>query len=803
MNKKAINLTLFLFVILFLPFEIVFAENVAAENVAPKHQVFQPVPFTDVKLEDTFWKSRLETNRTVSIPHNYKWCEDTGRFDNFAKAGGLMDGKFRGIFFNDSDVYKLLEGTAYSLADHPDPELEKVADKIIDWIAATQQENGYLNTYFTIAEPDKRWTDTPIKHELYCLGHMTEAAVAYFRATGKAKFLEVAEKAIDHVIDTFGYEDGKLREVPGHEEIELALVKLYELTGKEKYLKLSEFFLDIRGDQSKRTDKIQGTYFQDHKPVRDQDEVVGHAVRAMYLYAGMTDVAAHTGDEGLIRAVDKLWDSVVHKKMYITGGIGARHEGEAFGDDYEMPNDTAYCETCAQIGLALWAQRMNLLHGNAEYADVVEQVLYNGVLPGYSMKGDLFFYPNPLSSKGNYGRQPFFDCACCPTNVVRFIPSIPGYIYATQGNTIIVNQFVNSEATIELPDGIVHVRQKTNYPWDGTVVYEFTSEPKPNVTGQYTVLIRDPAWQKGENDYPSQLFPSWGTKLFRFTAFADIEVKRMVANPKIKNNNGRVALMRGPLVYCFEQCDNPDVNLKNLVLAKEQEFKVEWKPDLLGGVNIIKCRDVNGKELIAIPYYAWAHRELTGMEVWVKQDGLPRHPDTNVPVWSDEAWDGTLYRELGSATMLGESEPLTLQESTVVTSSHSNPSDSAGAAFDGIEPKDSCDHTIPRLTWWDHKGTDEWVELAFDEPQKLSSIGVYWFDDSRINRGCRVPVSWRLSCKDGDKWVPVETSDTFGVEQDKYNVVHFKEIMTSGLRLDIKLQDGYSGGILEIKIDKE
>ena len=773
----------------------VIAADSPKEQVQPKNQAFQAVPFTDVKLADKFWTGRLETNRVVSIPHNYKWCEDTGRFDNFAKAGGLMEGEFRGIYFNDSDVYKLLEGTAYSLKAHPDAELEKLADSVIDRIAAAQEDNGYINTYYTLKEPDKKWTNTRVMHELYCLGHMTEAAVAYYQATGKTKLLEVTEKALAHVGEIFGMEPDKKREVPGHEEIELALVKLYELTGNQKYLEMSKFFIDIRGDQSKRTDTLQGHYSQDHIPVRQQSEVTGHAVRAMYLYAGMTDIAAHTGDVELIDAVDRLWESVVRKKMYITGGIGARHEGEAFGDDYEMPNDTAYCETCAQIGLVLWAHRMNLLHGGSEYADVVERELYNGVLSGYSLKGDEFFYPNPLSTRGGYGRQPFFDCACCPTNVVRFIPSIPGYMYATKDNTIIVNQYVTSEATITLPDGTVTIKQETKYPWDGALKFVVTSKANVGSAGGFNMKFRVPNWhfERSDAGYTDLISVKWGEK-FEQTFYYPMPVKRMVANPNIQADRGRVALQRGPIVYCFEQCDNPDVDLKRLVLAREQDYKVEWKPDLFGGVNIIKCKDVNGKELTAVPYYAWAHRELTGMDVWVRQDGLPRRPKTELPIWQ-----GRLYCELTPAMLTGDSEPLTIYDLTTVTSLYHLAKDMPEAVFDELEPKNSNDHTIPRLTWWDHKGTDEWVELAFDQPQKVSSVGIYWFDDAPRG-GCRVPASWSLTYKQGDQWLPVKTSNQYETTKDRYNSIAFEEIETSALRFNVKLQDGFSGGVLEIKV---
>jgi DUF1680 family protein len=372
-------------------FTAVYALTVTSFAEEPaKNFHFQAVPFTDVHFDDAFWSPRLKTNREISIPHNFKWCEDTGRFTNFAKAAKLLDGNFQGIYFNDSDVYKLLEGIAYSLADHPDPALEKKADAIIAWIAASQQHNGYLNSYFTLKEPDKKWT-TIWMHELYCCGHMIEAAVAWKRATGNDSLLNITEKFVDHIIDVFGPEKKTKFEVPGHEEIELALVKLYDLTGKEKCLKLAEQFINARGDQSKRGDKIHGAYDQDHMPVREQSEIVGHAVRAVYLYAGVADVAALTNDQELKTAMNRLWNNTVNQKMYITGGIGSRHSGEAFGDAYELPNRSAYCETCAAIGLTFWAHRMNLLHARGECADVVERALFNGVLAGIGMDGKSFF----------------------------------------------------------------------------------------------------------------------------------------------------------------------------------------------------------------------------------------------------------------------------------------------------------------------------------------------------------------------------------------------------------------------------
>ena len=452
----------------------------------PSHRRLSAVPFTAVNFADAFWAPRLETNRQKSLPHNFQWCEQTGRIANFAKAGGLAQGKFEGIYFNDSDVYKVLEGASYALAQHADPALDRTVDDVIAKIAAAQGEDGYLNTYFTLVKPNDRWTDLPSKHELYCAGHLFEAAAAHFRATGKRTLLDVAVRFADCIDGIFG--PGKRYGVPGHEEIELGLVKLYQVTGQKRYLDLARFFLDVRGDSSKR--KIAGPYCQDHVPVRQQSEVVGHAVRAMYLYAGVADMAAYTGDQGFVDAMHRIWQDVAQRKMYVTGGIGARHQGEAFGDPYELPNATAYCETCAAIGLALWSHRMNLMHADAQYADVLERVLYNGVLSGIDMDGKHFFYVNPLSSAGNHHRQPFYPCACCPTNVVRLVPSLPGYVYAQDGQSIYVNLYVAGSGQVPLGDAKIKITQQTRYPWDGAV--KLTVDPgEPRA---FTIRLRIPGW---------------------------------------------------------------------------------------------------------------------------------------------------------------------------------------------------------------------------------------------------------------------------------------------------------------------
>jgi len=760
---------------------------------------FQAVPFTDVHFNDSFWSLRLKVNREISIPHNYQWCEQTGRFTNFAKAAKLLDGNFEGIFFNDSDVYKLLEGTAYSLADHPDPALEKRADDVIAWIAAAQQPNGYLNSYFTLKEQDKKWTRHSM-HELYCAGHMIEAAVAYKKATGKDTLLKTTEKFVDHIIDVFVTNKSSKFSVPGHEEIELALIKLYQHTGKEKYLTLAKHFIDLRGDQSKRQEKIYGIYEQDHMPVREQSEIVGHAVRAVYLYAGATDTAAYTQDQKLMIAMDRLWNDVVNKKMYITGGIGARHEGEAFGDAYELPNRSAYCETCAAIGLVFWAHRMNLLSGNARYADVVERAMYNGVLAGIGRDGKSFFYVNPLESTGNHHRQPFFDCACCPTNVVRFVPSLPGYQYAVDDEGIIINLFVSGKAAINHPTkGKIDIEMTTDYPLgNGRVQFSF-----PGLKQEIRFKVRVPdsmrtnltylspgMYETMTSDGKGYLWFTATPKQNDFTIGLPMKPERMTANPNVAADRGRVAIQRGPLVYCFEQCDNA-VPITQIKLAREPEFKEEFRKDLLGGIMVLKCKNADGRELTAIPYYAWDHREPGAMAVWVRQEGLSKKQP---PAMKDN-----LYAVLTPGMLRPDGE-LEDDAEIEVSASHCNGSDSLDAVIDGREPKNSNDHDIARMTFWDHKGTKEWIELDFGKARKVSQSSVYWFDDT--GRGqCRVPKSWTLSYRSGDQWIPIKTSDSLGVEKDRYNTVKFESVETLGLRLEIQLQENFSGGVLDWKCE--
>jgi len=619
-----------------------------------------PVLFTDITLTDNFWSGRIETNRTVTIPFGFEKCEKEGRMRNFARAGGLLEGEYEGKMpFDDSDVYKIIEGASYSLAVHPDPELEKYIDDIIEKIAAAQEKDGYLCTWKTInpdttpawwVKPGPRWYSLGASHELYNAGHMYEAAVAHYQATGKTNFLNVALKNADLITRTFG--PGKKLEVPGHQIIETGLVKLYLVTKNKKYLDMAKFFLDQRGNAQGH--ELYGSYSQDHKLVTLQDEAVGHAVRAVYMYSGMTDIAGIMKDSSYMRAVDRLWENVVSKKLYITGGIGARHEGESFGEAYELPNLTSYNETCAAIGNIYWNYRMFLLHGEAKYIDVLERTLYNGMISGVSLTGNSFFYPNCLESDGKYKfnqgsltRQPWFDCSCCPTNVIRFIPSVPNYIYAYRGDSLYVNLFVASKANVDMDGTGLTIYQETEYPWDGKI--KIIIDPEKDK--MFTINIRIPGWAL-EEVVPGGLYRYLGKNEQEVTlkvngesldfimnkGFAAITrrwskgdiielvlpvvVRRVLANQEVKDDLNKVALVRGPIVYCAEGVDN-DTKVLQLVIPDNVGFKTEYRQDLLNGLVVIKGEvlDKSGKEreLLAIPYYAWSHRGPGEMAVWLSR----------------------------------------------------------------------------------------------------------------------------------------------------------------------------------------
>lgn len=633
--KKKVSLMLFAIALLS------GCNNAGTKPAEKKDYPISAVPFTDVKLNDHFWAPRIKANQDVTIPIALHQCEITGRVDNFRKAAGLMEGYFNTEFpFDDTDIYKILEGASYSIQMYPSAKLEAKMDSLIELVRLAQEEDGYLFTARTAGEPgklhgwvsEKRWEKTPdLSHELYNCGHLYEAAVAHYQATGKRSFLDIAIKSADLLVREFG--PGKLSYEPGHQIVEMGLAKLYRVTGKKEYLELAKFFLDLKGNG------VRGAYCQSHKPVTEQDEAVGHAVRAVYMYSGMADVAALTGDVNYQQAIDRIWDNVVTKKYYITGGIGALHKGEAFGDNYELPNHSAYCETCASIGNVYWNHRMFLNHGDAKYYDVLERTLYNGVISGINLRGDRFFYPNPLESDGNYTRSEWFGCACCPSNMCRFMASVPGYVYGQRENDIYVNLYANSEAKVVSGDTPVNLVQTTNYPWDGKVDIVVTPREKQ----QFNIKLRIPGWARNnpvpgilytylnpgkpeipilingqkvdysiEKDGYVSLNRTWN-KEDKITLSLPMDIHRTVASDQVEADKGRVSIERGPLLYCLEETDNGSKVL-DTVLGDDVSLNHKWESGVLGGVVTI-----TSDGLTAIPYYAWDNRGKNKMAVWLKR----------------------------------------------------------------------------------------------------------------------------------------------------------------------------------------
>jgi DUF1680 family protein len=766
-----------------------------------------PVPFTEVRVDDRFWSPRIETNRTVTIPYAFEQCVATGRIRNFAIADSVLRGIIpKGTFctrygFDDSDVYKIIEGAAYSLHTTYDPKLDAYVDSLIGEIGRAQEKDGYLYTMRTI-DPEKSWARerwvndrTKSSHELYNAGHLYEAAVAHYAATRKRSLLDIALRNADLLCATFG--PSRLRTVPGHQVTEIGLAKLYLVTGERKYLDLAKFFLDERGHPKGET------YNQDHLPVVEQREAVGHAVRAGYLYAGMADVAALTGDESYIRAIDAIWEDVVGTKLYLTGGTGAVGNIEGFGLPYDLPNLSAYCETCASIATVYWNFRMFLRHGDGRYLDVVERVIYNSFLSGVGMSGDRFFYPNPLEATRSRERSPWFACACCPGNVVRFIPSIPGYIYAHRRDTLFVNLFIGGTATVPTDGGPVTVRQSGEYPWQGNI----SIAVDPGVAREFTVAVRVPGWSEGRpvpgdlyrylDDVPHVAFTVDGKpypleidrgflRIRRVWKSGDeialtfgMPVRRVLAHERVLDDRGRVALERGPLVYCLEGLDAPDGNVLNLVIPDTASFHSRFESALLGGVEVVRGtalvtrRKAAGgiavageRAVTAIPYYAWAHRGRSQMTVWPA-------------------------REVSAARALPAP---TIARRAVLSTSGGAESD---ALVDQLLPASSNDTRTPYFHWWPKKGTAEWVQLDFAEVETVRRVGAYWFDDTGTGE-CRVPEGWKVFYRKGNTWKPVSSPSRYGVLRDRPNELKFSPVKAAGIRLEVQLQEGWSAGLYEV-----
>ena len=792
---------------------------------APDYPV-QPVPFTSVRLTGGLLAARQATNNAVTMPFALGQCESSKRVLNFDLAAETMRRRGAGETnfqnkpptqypFDDSDVYKAIEGAAFCLSVKPDDAVAAKLEEVIKHIAAAQEADGYLYTFRTM-HPDspshdwvdqQRWLKDPnLSHELYNLGHLYEAGFAHFQATGSRSLLDICLKSAELLQRDFG--DGEPRISPGHQVVEMGLAKLYRQTGDQRWLDLAKFFLNNRGRGSE--------YSQDHKPVIEQTKAVGHAVRANYLYSGMADVAALTGDERYLAAITKIWDNVVSAKLHLTGGCGARASGEAYGNDYELPN-RCYNETCAAVAFLFWNHRMFLMTGDAKYMDVFERSLYNGVLSGVSLSGDRFFYPNPLeydgSTKNNHGfagRAPWFGCACCPPNVLRTLASLGDYVYAVQGEKLFVNLYAQGEATATVAGNKVKLEQTTSYPWDG----EIKLRVMPEKAGSFTLNLRIPCWVEGK-PLPSDLYTyddatpaKWTLRVNGKKVSATVQhgfvvitrkwksgdvvtlelpmpVRRVAGNPKIAATKNQVALERGPIVYAFEGVDN-DGSVFDVILPTTAKIKTEYRADFLGGVtvlNITKAQRValNGSSklttkptnLTAIPYAVWANRGLSPMAVWLARDAATARP-------------------IQTATLSSQAK---------VTTSFARAGMSLAFINDQLLPQNFTDGFAPNFDFWPHKGTSEWITYDFAQPALVRSVRVSWFDDAGSGE-CRLPVSWRVVYRDAEnKWQPVVNASDYTIRKGDPVKVTFDAVTTKSLRLEMQLTKDFSAGIYEWEVE--
>ena len=815
----------------------------AAAGEVPASTAIREVPFTQVHVSDRFWAPRIEVNRTVSIPSALRECEKNGRFDNFAlaaRANGFdvntTATEHQGDFsFDDTDPYKVIEGASYSLATHYDRRLDQYLDSVISLIAKAQEPDGYLTTCVTNKcyrlsgwWGRSKWEKIN-SHELYNSGHLIESAVAHYRATGKRSFLNVAIKNADLVCKTFGPNEGQIHRPGGHPIIEMALCKLYRVTGDRKYLDGAKYFVEETG---RCTDGHHpNEYSQDHKPILQQDEIVGHAVRAGYLFSGVADVAALTADTAYSNALQRIWQNMSSKKLFITGGIGSRPQGEGFGPNYELNSHTAYCETCAAIANVYWNHRMFLATGESKYMDIVERALYNNVLSGVSLSGDRFFYDNPLESDGEHERQRWFGCACCPGNVTRFVASVPGYVYAyskgekgskgTGTPAVYVNLYVQGKAQV----GKVELEQLTDYPWDGRVKLRVTKG-----AGKFDLKLRIPSWLKasptnnnlyaytdkartysvsvnGKELYPENhgyltISRSW-KKGDEVVLDMPMDVRRIVANDNAEDLRGRVALERGPVVYCLEGNDQKDSTVFNKYILHGAAIAAHFDKDLLGGVVVLEgkakeLRTVGGDpglrnedieiadvDFRAIPYSTWNNRGQQQMEVWVASTPLAARPTPHETI-------ATRAMTFSNRGPIQNDAPETA------------PTDSwAGGVNDQWEPKRSSDTSKPYHYWWLKRGTKESISYKFDRPREVSNVMVYWLDFDHYDGDFRTPQSWTLYYKDQTdrQWREVEQHTPFTVSKDCYNSVDFRPVVTQELKIVAQLRQGLSGGVLEWKVN--
>jgi uncharacterized protein len=779
--------------------------STSCSKMEKQNSPIEAVPFTSVNITDEFWSQKIRTNREVTIPIAIEQCYSTGRVNNFKIAGGLMEGKYQTQMpFDDTDIYKLIEAASYSLQNIPDPILEARLDTLITYVGLAQEDDGYLYTGRTIdpAHPHP-WADSVRwlgaakgfygSHELYNCGHLFEAATAHYAATGKRSFLEVAIKTADLLVKDFG--PGKLEFGPGHQVVEMGLVKMYRATGKKEYLELSKFFLDVRGPGGEE-------YSQAHQKVIDQREPVGHAVRATYMYSAMADIANLYQDTTYTHALEAIWNDLVSKKIYVTGGIGSGGGNEGFDEAYKLPNMAAYCETCASVGNIYWNQRMFLNDGTAKYVDVLERTLYNGFLSGVSLSGDRFFYPNVLESIGQHQRGKWFGTACCPPNVARTLPSVPGYVYAKDANGIYVNLYIANEAKIDIKGKEIAITQQTKYPWEGDV--KITVNPAENT--KFELHLRIPGWAHNqvlpsdlysfvdglgakyeisvngekvdiaENDGYVVISRKWKTADEVQISF-NMEPRIIEANEKVAADQGKIAVQRGPILYTAEWPDVKDGKVLSLIFDKSQKFTSEYKADFLGGVTVVKgkAKSVQAaqgggvtygeqQEINLIPYYSWNNRGAGEMMVWL-------------PVSEDHVRPMPLPSIASNSKVSGSRD-----NKTIVS------------VNDQLLPENSIDHNWPFYHWWPINNSWQWIQYDFEGESTISSSDVYWFDDQPFG-GCAVPDAWELEYKKGNQWIPIKAD--YPIVKDGWSKTTFKPIKATGLRLKVKLSEKLSAGVHE------
>ncbi|QYK47787.1 MAG: glycoside hydrolase family 127 protein [Phycisphaeraceae bacterium] len=775
-----------------------------------------PVAHESVSAGGAFWRSRMNAVREGTLGANRHQCDVTGRIANFERAaakiaGDPNPGAYQGLLFNDSDVYKMMEGWAYLIAAEEDAgrraALDADLDALIEKVARAQHADGYINTYYTLkAGVENRFTREEWDHETYCMGHLIEAGVAHYQATKKRTLLDVAIRAADFLDDLYGPET--FTAPPGHQELELALVRLFDVTGQTRYLDLAEFLLEQRGRPHRKLDGTMygpwGDYAQDHKPVAEQMEAAGHAVRAGYMYMAMADLALR-GRGNYRGALDALWEDVTERRMFITGGIGPSAHNEGFTDPYDIPTHSAYQETCASIALCMWAHRMFLLTGEARYMDQFERTLYNAVLAGLSGDGARFFYVNPMASRGSAARRDWFECACCPPNVLRFLASLGRYTYAVRGDTIYVNQYMPGVATVEIGGERVTIEQETGYPFDGAVRIRINN----TTSRELIVAARWPSWAPRGGDGPKidadgYLRTASDPGVVHTVGIRiPMEARRVYADPRVKESVGRVAIMRGPIVYAAESPDHAR-SVHTLVLPPGAalglgERGVLGAPSIVASALSASSRGGDGSlyrdgpvleeaSLSMIPYFAWANRGKSEMVVWLPESVQFMDP---LPPSGVRA----------SASFVGHGE-------------------GPGAIIDGLEPSSSIDHSIPRLTFWPRKGVAgqggaggsgpvagddaepagrEWVAVEFDEPRRVGEVSVYWFDDT--GRGqCRVPRGWSVEALVGGTWRRVASVEESGVVKDAFNTARFEPVSAKGVRVKIDMREGFSAGVLEMRV---